>query len=404
MDTFTRAPEPVTTEVGHATLVFGAGLDDIARKAQALRAGRVGGTVSTYQGGADQLAGAVARNRPDLLLLDTPDADHQMLEHFGRIEHLYPEMRCLMVCNDHSPEFLKHAMRAGVRDVLAVDVDVDVLRGVVDRLLNKRGEASARSGKVLAFISCNGGGSGATFLATNLACELAAAQDKKVIVIDLNLQWGDAALFISQKKPASTLADIVAQIQRVDATFLAACLVNVNAAVGVLAAPEDPVQALDVKPEHIDALLRIARHEYDFIILDVGGVLDAISVRALDHADLIFPVMQVSVPFIRDAKRLFKALATLEYPAKKIRLLVNRFQKGGDISLADLELAVGVAVTQTFPNDYGVVTDSINQGVPVIEVARHSAIAKSLQQFALTLDPAHIVPARGWMARVLHLG
>jgi pilus assembly protein CpaE len=113
--------------------------------------------------------------------------------------------------------------------------------------------------------------------------------------------------------------------------------------------------------------------------------------------------MQTSVPFIRDAQRLFKALAALEYPVTKIRLLVNRFQKGGDITLADLELAVGVSVAQTFPNDYSVVTDSINQGVPVIDVARHSAIARSLQQFALTLEPTHKVKARSWMARLLHL-
>jgi pilus assembly protein CpaE len=403
MDDITRVPEPATAVAGLTTLVFGPRLDDIARRAQSLRAGRVGATVSTCQGNAEQLAGALARNRPDLLLLDMPDADHQTLARVENIEHLYPEMRCLLLCNDHSPEFLKHAMRAGVRDVLSVDADVDMLRGVVDRSLNKRGETVARRGKVLAFISCNGGGSGATFLATNLACELAAAQDKKVIVIDLNLQWGDAALFISHKKPVSTLADVVSQIKRVDATFLAACLVNVNDSVGVLAAPEDPVQALDVKPEHVDALLRIARQEYDFIVLDVGGVLDAISVRALDQADLIFPVMQTSVPFIRDAQRLFKALAALEYPVTKIRLLVNRFQKGGDITLADLELAVGVSVAQTFPNDYSVVTDSINQGVPVIDVARHSAIARSLQQFALTLEPTHKVKPRSWMARLLHL-
>lgn len=401
MDNITHLPDKPPSNEGLTALVFGPRLDSLARTAQALRAGRVGATVLTYQGSIEQLAGAVARNRPDLLLLDLPDADVHALEHVERIEHVYSQMSCLLMCKDHSPEFLKRAMRAGVREVLDVDGDVDLLRGLVERALNKHAPGASRGGKVLAFVSCKGGGTGATFLATNLACELAAAPETRVIVIDLNLQWGDAALVVSRKKAVSTLADVVTQIQRVDAAFLAACLVNVHPNMGVLAAPEDPVQALDIKPEHIDALLRIARSEYDFVVLDVGGVLDAISVRAMDHADLIFPVMQLSVPYIRDAKRLFKALAALEYPKEKIRLLVNRFQKGGDIGLADAEQAVGVTVDHSFPNDYGVVTDSINQGVPVSEIARHSAIAKSLQQFAQTLAPAHSVPSRGWMSRML---
>lgn len=401
MEQITTSPDQTAVEISPNILAFGPNLDRLSKIAQSLRAGRVGSVVATFQGQPEQLAGAVARSYPGLLLLDIPNANLQTLDEVDRIEHLYPNMKSLLVCEDHSPEFLKRAMSAGVREVLAADIEVDALREVARRVWLKRSSEAVHEGKVLAFVSCNGGGSGATFLATNVAYELAAAQGRKVIVIDLNLQWGDAALFISRKKPTTTLADVAAQVHRVDSAYLASSLLSVHPKLGVLAAPEDPVQALDIKADHIDVLLRLARANYDFVILDIGGVLDSVTVRAMDHADVIYPVMQLSVPFLRDAKRLLKTMSGLDYHPDKIRLLVNRYQKGEDISLADVEETVGVKVCQTFPNDFAAVTDSINQGVPVMESARHSAIAKSIHQFALTLLPAHAVPTRGWMSRML---
>jgi pilus assembly protein CpaE len=402
MDEIRPSPEQDAVETGQSILLHGPRLDELTRIAQALRASRVATTVTTQQGGNEHLAGAVARVRPSLLLVHMPDADSQTLEQIDRIEHLYPAMKSVLVCEDHTPDFLKRAMRAGVREVLAVDTGLDALCKVVGGVVSKRASEASREGKVLAFMSCNGGGSGATFLATNLAYELASGHGKKVILIDLNLQWGDAALFISHKAPATTLADFVSQVQRVDAAFLESSLLSVHANLGVLAAPEDPVRVLDIRPEHIDVLLRLARSNYDFVVIDVGGVIDAVSVRAMDHADLIYPVMQVSVPLIRDTHRLFKALSALEYPADKIRLLVNRYEKGGDIRLPEVEQAVGAGVHQTLPNDYAVVADSINQGIPVMELARHSAIARGIQQLAQSLLPAQSVPVRGWMSRMLH--
>src|SRR6185503_12407096 len=91
--------------------------------------------------------------------------------------------------------------------------------------------------RVLAFVPCKGG-SGATFLATNLGYQL-ASENKKVLLVDLNLQFGDAALFVHDHKPAHTLADIAHNITRLDASFLAATVVNVSPNYALLAAPED---------------------------------------------------------------------------------------------------------------------------------------------------------------------
>ncbi len=117
------------------------------------------------------------------------------------------------------------------------------------------GEALARRGEVMAFLSCKGG-SGATFLATNLGYAIAAIQKKRVLLIDLNLQFGDAALFVSDRRPAATLSDVVRDIDQIDAALVQSSVVEVLPNFGVLASPEDPTHAAEIRPEHVERLVR----------------------------------------------------------------------------------------------------------------------------------------------------
>lgn len=381
-------------------LVAGSDRAELERLAAALaEAGATAVVALTH--GSDELIGAVARDSPDLLLLRAPGADGETLDDIDRIEHLYPAVTCILQCSDQSPEFLMRAMRAGVREVVPVAADIDVIIGAVGHVAEKRAPRVRRDGKVLAFLSCKGGGGGATFLAANIAYALAAVEGKKVILIDLNLQWGDATFFLSDQKPASTLADVAMQIQRLDASFLASSVLKPHENLAILAAPEDPLHALDVKPEHLDVLLRLARANYDFVILDAGRALDAVTVRAFDYAEMIFPVMQLTIPFIRDGGRLMAAFRSLDYPQDKIRLIVNRYEKGGDVRLAEMEKAIGAKVFRTFPNDYEVVAASINQGVPVTKLFQHSAISRAIREFAHSLVPVVAKSPGGWLTRVL---
>jgi len=169
----------------------------------------------------------------------------------------------------------------------------------------------------------------------------------------------------------------------------------------VLAAPDDPTQANDVHPEHIDALLRLARQHYDFVILDIGRSLDAVSVRALDQADMIFPILQATLPYIRDGKRLLQVFRSLDYRKDKIHLIVNRHSNNGDIRLRDCEQAYGMEMFRTIPNHYDAAAASVNQGVPILQLQRASPISKALQDLARTLAGDSSNEARGWLSRIL---
>ena len=355
-------------------------------------------TVTRAVSAGPDLAMVINGSTPDVLVCALSPTDLQGLARLGQISSLHPAMAVVVLCDGHSAEFLLQAMRVGVREVLPSRPSKDALLQAVGRLRQTRELQAKHAGQILAFISCKGG-SGATFLATNLAYALGQA-NKRTIVIDLNLQFGDASLFVSGDKAAMNLGDIARQIQRLDASLLASSLLNVGPNCGVLAAPDDPTHSIDVRPEHIDAILRLARQQYDFIILDVGRSLEAVSVKALDMADTIFPVLQLTLPFIRDGKRLLNLFRNLDYPREKIKLILNRHEKATDIRLEDLEQTMGMKVFRTIPNSYDAVAASVNQGVPIIKLSRGNPVSKSLLDLAVDLTREETKRDEGWVSRV----
>lgn len=355
--------------------------------------------VSIISSSFEKLAGIADLASPDVLVLDQPSAENGDLEKLEHLSRVFPRLAFILLCQQHSPEFLIQAMRAGVREVLSSPVNADNLFAAILRIEEKLVSHSEASGRVLAFISCKGG-SGATFLATNLGYALATLENKRVALIDLNLQFGDASLFVSDQKPLATLADVAQQIHRLDASFLASSMLNITPNYGVLASPDDPAHTNDIKPEHVEILLRLARRHYDFVLLDIGRSLDAVSIRALDQADMIFPILQTTLPYIRDGKRLLSVFRSLDYPKDKIHLIVNRYEKSCEIRLKDLQAAYGTDVFRTIPNHYEEAAASVNQGIPILKLAKTSPISKSLQQFARWLAGDSVQASQGWLSRV----
>ncbi|MQA38600.1 AAA family ATPase [Rugamonas aquatica] len=336
---------------------------------------------------------------PDLVIVDASDAAPDETELLERLGKLYSSSSFMLLTREPQQDLLIRAMRAGMREVLQLPLAHSAFHEAMSRIEVATGVSQTRDGKVLAFISCKGG-SGATFLSTNFGYALAALADKKVLLIDLHGQFGDATLYVSDQKPAMTLSDICAQISRMDGSFLDSCLVHVASNFGVLAAADDPNHAVDMKPEHMDAILRVARQHYDFIVLDVGRQIDAISLRALDQADTIHPVLQLALPDIRDGRRLLDIFRSLGYPSERTRLIVNRYEKGGKLRLMDLEQALGADVVHTVPNDYLSATDSVNQGIPVLQLSRSSAVARSLAELVELVTARRVSESKGLFDRL----
>ena len=357
--------------------------------------------VVLVNGGKTRMRAVAEDEQPDLMVVEGMCCDPAELTQVEYITTHHPQVAVILLCATQTPEFLINAMRAGVREVLPSPASSEALQAAVNRIATKLGAGAARTqGKIFAFLSCKGG-SGATFLATNLACQL--AQTKSVLLIDLNLQFGDALSFVHDGKPALTLADVARDIRRMDASFLAASTVRIMPNFSLLAAPEDPAQAMEIKPEHIEAILNLAVTRYDFILLDMPRNLDTLAIRALDRANRIFPVMQAGLPSIRNAARLLSVFRSLNYAPEKIEVIVNRHERSGDIGLDDIRRTLGDISLHAVPNSYKEVTASVNQGSPLMELARSNSVTRNLAEFALSLNPA-AEESRGLFGRLFKWG
>lgn len=340
---------------------------------------------------------------PDLLIVQA--ASESDLKALEALAEARPELDCLLIAPELDATTLLRAMRAGVREVLpAPCTPADVVQAA-QRVLRKRPSGPAMHpavatphAEVIGFISGKGG-SGATFVAANLAQLLAQDGARRVALLDLNLQFGDAALFVSTEAPASNVAEVARNIHRLDRELLQSAMTPAGPGLWVLPAPDDPAQASDVTAEHVQAMLALAVTMFDYVVIDLGRTINAVTLRAIDACQRMFVVLQQTLPFIRDAQRLRDVLRTLDYDLAKVSWIVNRHERGGDISLDDIRRTLGVTQLLTLPNQYEVVASSVNQGIPVDRLAPRSAIARALRTLAETIAPATPAPTSNrWLA------
>lgn len=318
----------------------------------------------------------------DLLIFDGTQMAQQDFDTLAALTAQHTDLTCVLLTPSPSADLLICAMRAGVRDVQQWPAAPQELQHAVERIARKI-TGTRREGRVISFVSCKGG-SGTSFLAANLGFA-ASAIGKRALLIDLNQQFGEAAFLVSEITPPATLADVSAQIDRLDPAFLDACLTHVSDSFDVLAGAADPAKAKEIKPEHLQRILNLVRHQYDLVIFDIGQSICNVTIAALDQSDCIFPVLQLSLPYLRGSHRLLDIFRSLGYRGDKVRVLVNRYEKKGPVGLPELEKALGLRVAGVIPEDRASVSASINQGVPILRLAKSSGVAKNLNELARSL-------------------
>lgn len=315
--------------------------------------------------------------QPDLVIIDAESFADGPLILLQRMAEKFPQAAIMLLSSDRSAEFLIAAMRAGVREVLSLPLAPAELDAALDRLSQKLQATQPLDGKVLAFVSAKGG-AGTTFIAANLGQALSVIGQKRVLLVDTNTAFGDAVLYVSDTKPARTLVDVCRDIYRLDINLLDSSVVRVSSSFSILAAPPEPDPSEDLNPDHVETIIQLARRHYDFVIVDLGRQVNTASVRVLDNADSIQLVMQQSLPDLRGARHLIEIFGTLGYRREKLNLVVNRFESAAPLSAAEIERVLGQRIGTRMPNNFETANESVNQGMPVLQLARSSSIAKSL--------------------------
>jgi pilus assembly protein CpaE len=338
-----------------------------------------------------------------ILLLDSPliqlTDDLTALETWLRSR---PQLNVLLFSEDSSKALLMRAMRAGVRELLTLPAHPQELALSLGRWSDSltivpASPATTSPARLIAFMGCKGG-NGTSFVAANMAHIMANEYDRPCAFVDLDLQCGDASFYLGSGANKNTLSDLTRQIERLDAQLLSSCMHAVTPRLSLLAAPQDLESAMAISAQDIEKVLNLVRRLYDPVVVDLPRNLNALSLKVLDMADVVYIVMQNNTPDVRDAQRLVSMLRSLGCSEDKLHLLVNRFVPDGWVSLSDLEKTVGLKVSQTIPNNPQWVGEALHTGQPLSAVHDHNAVMHALRESTAELLNTR-PPKRHWMQR-----
>jgi len=327
----------------------------------------------------DQLLGTLKNEQPDGLFVDLGHAPHIVLD---LLESLRVRLPLTLVSGPHSESSLiLRAMHLGVKHFFSdAFSDAELHSVIVDLVRVANPNVADSEGRVVSVMGTKGGVG-----ATVLACQLAASLQEvggRVALVDLNYPLGDVALHFDVE-PTYTLADLARAEEELDATYLRTILKGHESGVQILAAPTLMEDAESVRGLHVERVLPILRSEFDWVIVDVSRSWNEASVHALTLADQVLLVSLFDVPTLNHARQHKKLLEGLALNGLRTRLIGNRHSKGDAVTVSDFRRVLGSEPDALIPNDYATTAESVNQGRPIGQVARGSAIHKAYRQLAL---------------------
>lgn len=323
---------------------------------------------------------ATLRERdPELVFLDL-EGDPTLGIRFAHfLADANPRRRFVAVGTQLGQEMLLEAMRAGISEYLPKPVGREALYAALERVVRKLagtpGEAR-RPGELVAVFSPKGG-AGSTTVAANLAVHLHRLTGKRTLLVDLDLELGEAASFLGVQ-PRFSFVDMIRNFHRMDADLLASYIERDESGVHLLSSPLVPEVAEIATGDSIRRILHFLKQHYDYVVVDTSKSFSAPTLSAFEQADRILLVTTVDLPSLRNLKRCMPLLErVVGAGSDRVQLVVNRFDPADAISLAEVKQTLGVEVYRTLANDYEAVSRSINTGKPVV-LEPKSAFARDL--------------------------
>ncbi|MDM8349826.1 AAA family ATPase [Pseudomonas sp. sp1636] len=272
----------------------------------------------------------------------------------------------LLICGPlEEREGIRLAMQAGARDFLPEPVAADELLAALARMIQETQAGQGAGGQLIAVMNAKGG-SGATLLACNLAHQL-SAQGGSTLLLDLDLQFGSVAHCLDVV-PAHSHVDVLQQIDEMDSVALRGFCSHFSPTLHVLGGRSGELcLPQDVRLEQLEALLRLARNTYDWVVVDLPRQIDHLTGITLEQADRVYVLLQQSLSHLKDATRLVRIMRDeLGVQSERLQVVVNRYDKASPVSLQDIAEALRCTDLHKLPNDYAVVSASQNTGVPLL--------------------------------------
>jgi pilus assembly protein CpaE len=350
-------------------------------------------------------ADVVGQTTPDVGLVALDSNPDKALELVTSLAKTSPNCAILVTSTSTDGNLILRTMRAGAKEFLTQPLKPEDLSAALQRVARQRAGVAGSSSRACRIIAITGatGGVGTTSVAVNVACSLAADESNSVVLLDLDLCLGDADVFLDTI-PEYTLSDVAQNIARLDLTLLKRSLTKHDTGLYLLPRPVQLEDARHITTDELARVLGLLKASFSHVIIDTSKGFNELDMHALTEADQVLLVTQLDLPCLRNVVRLMMSFKETNKFDEKVKIVVNRVgYETGQISLRKAQETIGRDIFWQVPNDYRVMVEVRNNGVPLIQQAPKAAITQSINQLAAALSgksneqSGEASPKKGWL-------
>ena len=324
----------------------------------------------------------VEQANPDVAIVDIDGDESKALGLVEQIAKSHPACGVVVVSSLADGQLILRAMRAGAREFLNSPIKIEELVGALDRVASASGgDNRSKSGQIITFAGASGG-VGTTSIAVNVAVAMAQNPEFSVALVDLDLALGDADVFLDMI-PEYTLLDVTQNISRLDLALLRKSLTKHESGVYLLPRPVQIEDLTTIPEENFRRVLGLLKASFSHVVVDLSKTYNRLDISALESSDTVVLLTQLDLPCLRNVVRLFSAFEAYEGVSNKVKVVVNR--SGLDktqISADKAEETIDREIYARVPNNYFVISECRNNGVPLITQAPKAAITVAIQELA----------------------
>ncbi len=335
------------------------------------------------------------------------DLDATRPEEMAALEHMMLQIGIsppvVVVTQSFDAEVARSLLQMRVADFLVKPVQPIELVRTCARVA-RSAVAETKEAQIYTFIPAVGG-AGVTTLAIQTALLLLNSGQRvrpTVCLVDLDFQHGACADYLDLE-PRLDLKEIEPRPERLDRQLLEIMLSHHASGLEVIAAPNRPAEMRSFDPDMVTRLLDLVSSHFDYVVIDMPRTWFSWTDSVLLGSNRTFIVSEMTVPSIRQAKALVAAIRERLGDGPQPRVVVNRFEQrmfDPGLKKADIEQALGADFAGTIPNNYRLVREAIDRGVPLDEVKAGNNITAQLKKLMLPQIAKTAAPVAGLVSKL----
>lgn len=325
--------------------------------------------------------------RPDVILCGTEKLLARSTQTIEALLDVLPDIPVIAYSPDNDLDVARQAMQSGARDFLALPFTSDEIAHAINTTLGAEERRRLRAtgavppspqGLVMTVFGPKGG-IGKTTIVTNLAVALANS-GHSLVVVDADAGFGDVAGMLDLQ-PERTIVDLANQLENVTRETLPRFLLSHDSGLNLLAAPPFALDWRHVTVDKFNDIIDRLSRSFDVVMIDTSGMLDELSLKALQASSFILWITTTEFSSIKDSQAALRALRQLGLHEENVRMLINEISPVNDVRPEAVAETLDQPIYWRIPYDRDL-RRSAQLGKPVMETEPKSKIAQNFRDLA----------------------